>query len=156
MSDGNEMQSTTSPSQLEAYLKDLFNEPSKNIESAFNLVVSLISQQSCEIDSLKNAHQEALQRNDDISNQIERVTDELAKERSDAAAKLLDLKKDSDNLWATQEKLHATIDDRDDLLTKQEELCAIVGHLQQEIKVSLIRVCQITTTYFACDVTSYL
>lgn len=156
MSDGNEMQSTTSPSQLEAYLKDLFNEPSKNIESAFNLVVSLISQQSCEIDSLKNAHHEALQRNDDISNQIERVTDELAKERSDAAAKLLEVKKDRDDLWATQEKLRAAIDDRDDLLTKQEELYAIVGHLQQEIKVSLIRVCQITTTYFVCDVTSYL
>ena len=135
MSNGNEMQST-SPSDLEAYLKDLFNVPSKNIESAFNLVVSLITQQSCEIDILKKAHHEALQRNNDISNQIECVTNELERERSDVAAKFLELKNDRDTLSATQEKLRAVTDDRDDLLTRQEKLYAIVGNLQQEIKVS--------------------
>ena len=135
MSNGNEMQST-SPSDLEAYLKDLFNVPSKNIESAFNLVVSLITQQSCEIDILKKAHQEALQRNDDLCSKVECVTNELERERSDVAAKFLELNKDRDTLSATQEKLRAVTDDRDDLLTRQEKLYAIVGNLQQEIKVS--------------------
>ena len=99
-------------------------------------MVSLITQQSCEIDILKKAHHEALQRNNDISNQIECVTNELERERSDVAAKFLELKKDRDTLSATQEKLRAVTDDRDDLLTRQEKLYAIVGNLQQEIKVS--------------------
>jgi hypothetical protein len=114
---GNDMLSTT-PAHLESYLNGLFDAPSKNIESAFQLVLGLITQQSCQIDNLQKAHDEAIARNDELSSNVERAENELIKERIDLAVEFEKLRRDRDNL-----------------LTWQEESSAAIGSMQQEIKV---------------------
>lgn len=107
---------------LESHLKGLFDVPSKNIESAFELVLSLITQQSSEINILKEAHRESLERNNELRSQIERSGSDLAKEKIDVAAEFQKLKKD-----------------HDDLLASHEETLFAVGNIQQEITVSRCR-----------------
>lgn len=104
----NEMQSSN-PAHLESYLKGLFEIPSQNIESAFQLVLDLIKQQSGEIDDLKKAYLEVTSKNEELSIQIECTANNVAKERDGVAAVLADLTKDRDQLLASQEKTHATI-----------------------------------------------
>ena len=123
----NEMQSSN-PAHLESYLKGLFEIPSQNIEAAFQLVLDLIKQQSGEIDELKKAYQEATSRNDELSVQIERASNDIAKERVDVATTLDDLKRDRDQLLASQEKTQATI------VSIQQEIK--VGHPIQNHEVN--------------------
>jgi hypothetical protein len=110
----NEMQPTTSALDL----KGLFDAPSKNIKLAFEHVIELITQQSREIDNLKQAQHEATKANEELRSQIEIYADELAKERTGTAAELQKLRKDCH-----------------DLLTLHQQSEATVGILQQEIKV---------------------
>lgn len=111
----NEMQATTSALDL----KGLFDAPSKNIELAFEHVIELITQQSREIDNLKQAQLEATNANEELRSQIARSADELANERAGTAAELHKLRKDCHDLFTLHQQSEAT-----------------VGILQEEIKVS--------------------
>lgn len=100
-----EMQPTT----LALNLNGLFDAPSKNIESAFEHVLGLITQQSREISDLRQAHNEAAVKNGDLKSQLERNEEELAKERSYVADEIRTLKKDHDALLALHRRAEATL-----------------------------------------------
>ncbi|KAL3796650.1 hypothetical protein HJC23_009950 [Cyclotella cryptica] len=92
------------PVHLQSHLKGLFDVPSKNIESAFELLLGLITQQSSEITKLKKSHRESLERNDEFKCQIERYDNQLLNEKINVATEFEKLKKDYENLLASHEK----------------------------------------------------
>ena len=108
------MQSTTSALDL----KGLFDAPSKNLELAFEHVIGLITQQSRDVDELKQAQVKAAETNEELRSKLERSADELTRERDETAAELQKLR-----------------NDYHDLLTVHQQSEATVGNLQQEIKV---------------------
>jgi DNA repair exonuclease SbcCD ATPase subunit len=108
------MQSTTSALDL----KGLFDAPSKNLELAFEHVIGLITQQSRDVDELKQAQVKAAETNEELRSKLERSADELTRERDETAAELQKLR-----------------NDYHDLLTDHQQSEATVGNLQQEIKV---------------------
>lgn len=89
---------------LEACLGNLFEVPSKNIESAFGLVLGLIKEQSSQIDVLKRAHTEALEHHEEVRASMQHAVDELIREKGDLSTNLTNLKAEHDNLLKSCDK----------------------------------------------------
>ena len=68
--------------RLEACLSNLFEAPTKNLESAFSLILSLLNEQSTRI----GAHAEALKRSDEARASLQTAVDGLAKEKAELSA----------------------------------------------------------------------
>lgn len=139
--DSNDEMHSIAPVHLESYLKGLFDVPSKNIESAFELVLGSIKQQSSEINELKNAHREALENNDLLKSHIERLENELANEKADVATEFQQLKRDHKDLLLTHEKSLATIDaiQQEVAVSKFVEDNLQLSHTHHSYSCSLLR-----------------
>ena len=94
--------------RLEACLSNLFEAPTKNLESAFSLILSLLNVQSTQL----RAHAEALKRSDEARESLQAAFDALAEEK---AALSVDLQK---------------------LSAKYEKSTHTVEELRQEVEVS--------------------
>lgn len=84
--------------QLEGCLKNLFEVPSRNIESAFELVLGLIKEQSLQIDGLKRAHDEALVNNEKIRTSLQSAVETLAKDKNVLSLDFHELKLEHEKL----------------------------------------------------------
>lgn len=111
---GNDMQSTTPAIDFNG----LFDAPSRNIQSAFEVVLDLIERQTREISDLRQAQIEAAVKNDELKSQLERAEDHWAKHRTNVAAEFQKLKGECGDLLALHQKTEAS-----------------VSNIQQEMKV---------------------
>lgn len=107
---------------LEPYINDLFNLPTKNIKSAFGLILGLIKAQSAEISELKAAQLDYTRRENEVRIRLESeqrtAVSKWESECNEITEKLRLLKKDQNDAFKTQEKANA-----------------LVGELKDELKV---------------------
>ena len=96
---------------VETYVKNIFDVPSRNIESAFELVLGLIREQSSEISNLKRAHLESLKKHHEIQMEMESVAVKLVWEKNDAIATFEKLRKEHEDLIVSHEKTNNTVEE---------------------------------------------
>ena len=94
--------------QIEACLKDLFEVPTKNIESAFQLVLGLLRDQNHQ---LEQAHEKALQDNEAVRISMQNAVDKLVKEKGELANDLNELKVEHGQLLKSYEKTAGVVDE---------------------------------------------
>mmetsp|Transcript_24390 Transcript_24390/g.51110 ORF Transcript_24390/g.51110 Transcript_24390/m.51110 type:complete len:705 (+) Transcript_24390:46-2160(+) len=111
-SDGSSSQDEVLPphQQLETCLNDLFQVPTKNIESAFELVLGLIKEQSSKIDCLKRAHADVLKDSDNNRAATQNAVDKLAREKDELSVEFQELTKKYDSLQQCHDKTRNIVD----------------------------------------------
>jgi len=97
--------------QFETCLKNLFEVPSKNIESAFGLVLGLIKEQSSQIDGLKRVHSEALESNEKIRTLMQSALDDIAREKNELHDDFKKLKTDHEHLLKSYDNTTHEVDE---------------------------------------------
>lgn len=80
--------------QIHVILRNLFDLPTKNIESAFELILGLVNEQSSQIVDLTRAHFEEGDKNAKTCASIQTAVDALAKENEGLSADLRALKEE--------------------------------------------------------------
>eukprot|EP00579_Thalassiosira_antarctica_P010294 CAMPEP_0201915924 /NCGR_PEP_ID=MMETSP0903-20130614/5704_1 /ASSEMBLY_ACC=CAM_ASM_000552 /TAXON_ID=420261 /ORGANISM="Thalassiosira antarctica, Strain CCMP982" /LENGTH=736 /DNA_ID=CAMNT_0048451645 /DNA_START=46 /DNA_END=2256 /DNA_ORIENTATION=- len=96
--------------QLETCLKNLFEVPTKNIDSAFQLILGLIKEQSSQIDGLKRAHNEALEDNGKVRSSMQNAVDDLVREKDELSVDFQALEKKHDNLLQSYDETTIAVD----------------------------------------------
>ena len=96
--------------QLETCLKNLFQVPTKNIDSAFQLILGLIKEQSSQIDGLKRAHDEALEDNGKVRTSMQNAVEDLVREKDELSVDFQALEKKHDNLLQSYDKTTNAVD----------------------------------------------
>jgi len=84
----------SSHERIQACLKNLFDLPTKNIESAFELILGLVQEQSSKIDDLNRAHVEAVEENAKIHASMQNAVDGLVRENDGLSMNLRTLKEE--------------------------------------------------------------
>lgn len=97
--------------RIEACLKGLFAVPTKNIESAFGLILGLIKEQSGQIDDLKRAHAEALDGGEKVRSLLQTSVDSLAREKEELSVDFHKLKDDHARLLELYDATTCTMDE---------------------------------------------
>lgn len=110
---------STPQEQLESCLKNIFDVPTKNIESAFKLVLDLIKDQSTQLNDLRKAHDEALEDNGRVQVSLQKSVDDLCKEKHQLQVDLKNLKKEYGNLLDSQNRTKSVVEE----LAHEVEVC---------------------------------
>ncbi len=97
--------------------------PTKNIESAFELILGLVKEQSSQIVDLNKAHFEVVKKNDKICASLQNAVDGLARENAELSADLRTLKEDHSLLLQS----HGTLSSLVDILRHETEVSDISG-----------------------------
>jgi hypothetical protein len=92
--------------RIQACLKNLFVLPTTNIESAFELILGLVKEQSSKIDGLNRAHVEAVEGNAKICASV----DGLLKENFVLSVDLRKLKEEHGHLLRSHASISCTLD----------------------------------------------
>mmetsp|Transcript_12736 Transcript_12736/g.27104 ORF Transcript_12736/g.27104 Transcript_12736/m.27104 type:complete len:894 (-) Transcript_12736:2226-4907(-) len=122
---------------LEPYLNDLFNLPTKNIKSAFGLILGLIKAQSAEISGLKTAQLDHIHRENEVRIRLESghrtAVSKWESGCNEITEKLRLLKKDQNDAFKTQEKADAlVIELKDELKTLASNFQGLLDHQQKK------------------------
>ncbi|KAL3781441.1 hypothetical protein ACHAW5_001518 [Stephanodiscus triporus] len=96
--------------RIQACLKNLFALPTTNIESAFQLILGLVKEQSSKIDGLNRAHVEAVEGNAKICASMQNVVDGLLKENFGLSVDLRKLKEEHGDLLLSHATISCTLD----------------------------------------------
>ena len=96
--------------QIEACIKNLFDVPTKNIESAFGLILGLIREQSSKIECLKQEHVESLENNDRVRSSMQNVIDDLVREKGELSSHLQELRDEHETTTKTVDELKLEIE----------------------------------------------
>ena len=97
--------------QIETCLAHLFDIPTKNIESAFQLILGLLKSQSSKINSLKFAHDEALEYNEKIRTSMQNDVDKLAREKDELSQQFQKLNNEHTHLRTSYDTTLNTVDE---------------------------------------------
>ena len=100
----------SSHERIKACLKNLFDLPTKNIESAFELILGLVQEQSSKIDDLNRAHVEAVEKNVKIRASMQNAVDGLVRENDELSINLRTLKEEHATMSCTLDKLRQEIE----------------------------------------------
>ncbi|KAL9181455.1 hypothetical protein ACHAXT_010260 [Thalassiosira profunda] len=93
--------------RLEACLSNLFEAPTKNLESAFSLLLGLLHEQSTQL----GAHAEALKRSDEGRASLQTAVDVLANENAKLSVDLQELNAKYNDLLLSHEKSTHTVEE---------------------------------------------
>jgi hypothetical protein len=118
-----EASTESSHERIHAILRNLFDLPTKNIESAFELILGLVKEQSSQIVDLNMAHLEEVEKNAKTCASIQNAVDGLARENAGLSADLRTLKEEHCLLLQS----HAT-------------MSSLLDNLKHETEVRNIRV----------------
>ena len=100
----------SSHERIQACLKNLFDLPTKNVESAFELILALVQEQSSKIDDLNRAHVEAVEENAKIRASMQNAVDGLVRENDGLSINLRTLKEEHVTMSCTLDKMRHEIE----------------------------------------------
>ena len=100
----------SSHERIQACLKNLFDLPTKNVESAFELILGLVQEQSSKIDDLNRAHVEAVEENAKIRASMQNAVDGLVRENDGLSINLRTLKEEHGTMSCTLDKMRHEIE----------------------------------------------
>jgi hypothetical protein len=100
----------SSHERIQACLKNLFDLPTKNVESAFELILALVQEQSSKIDDLNRARVEAVEENAKIRASMQNAVDGLVRENDGLSINLRTLKEEHVTMSCTLDKMRHEIE----------------------------------------------
>jgi len=100
----------SSHERIQACLKNLFDLPTKNVESAFELILGLVQEQSSKIDDLNRAHVEAVEENAKIRASMQNAVDGVVRENDGLSINLRTLKEEHWTMSCTLDKMRHEIE----------------------------------------------
>jgi hypothetical protein len=100
----------SSHERIQACLQNLFDLPTKNIESAFELILGLVQEQASKIDDLNRAHVEAVEENAKIRASMQNAVDGLVRENEGLSVQLRTLKEEHATMSCTLDKLRHEVE----------------------------------------------